>query len=183
MIYGERVRLRSIERDDLPRFVQWLNDPQTRQGLAVRFPMSATEEERWFEENLKSEPALRALALDALPGPQVSVTPPNWTHVGGAGFHRIDWCDRWGELGILIGNKEFWNQGYGTEATRSLARWGFDNLNLNRIWLRVYEDNARAIRCYEKVGFQVEGRLRQDRFRDGRYFDTVIMGLLGGELK
>ena len=95
----------------------------------------------------------------------------------------VTWGDRWGEIGILIGDKEFWNRGYGTDATRALVRWGFDGLNLNRIWLRVYEDNARAIRCYEKVGFRIEGRLRQDRFRDGRYLDTIIMAILRDEFR
>ena len=183
MVYGDGVRLRSIERDDLPRFVQWLNDPETRQGLAVRFPMGMAEEEHWFEENLKAEPGLRALALDAHAESPAPAATANWTHIGGTGFHKIDWGDRWGEIGILIGNKEYWNRGYGTEATRTLVRWGFDGLNLNRIWLRVYEDNARAIRCYEKVGFRIEGRLRQDRFRDGRYLDTIIMAILRDEFR
>jgi diamine N-acetyltransferase len=65
---------------------------------------------------------------------------------------------------------------------RALARWAFDELALNRLWLRVYEDNPRGQRSYEKVGFKVEGRLRQDRFHGGRYMDTVVMGLLRDEL-
>ena len=64
---------------------------------------------------------------------------------------------------------------------QTLALWGFDTLNLNRISLRVNDDNTRAIHCYEKVGFQHEGRLRQDNFHDGIYRDTLIMGLLRGD--
>jgi RimJ/RimL family protein N-acetyltransferase len=107
---------------------------------------------------------------------------PEWTHIGTTGFHQVDWKNRTAELGIVIGDKEWWGRGYGTDAVRALARWALDELALNRLWLRVYEDNARAIHSYEKVGFKVEGRLRQDRFHGGRYFDTVVMGLLRDEL-
>ena len=62
-------------------------------------------------------------------------------------------------------------------------RWGFREQNLNRIFLRVFEDNPAAIRCYEKVGFRLEGRLRQDRYQDGRYLDTLVMGLLRDEFE
>ena len=69
--------------------------------------------------------------------------------------------------------------GRGTgHSMRTLVAWGFDTLNLNRIFLRVYADNTRAVRCYEKVGFQTEGRLRQDDYRNSAYRDTLIMAIL-----
>ncbi len=182
MIYGDRVRLRCVERDDLPQFVKWLNDPEVRDGLATLYPLGMAEEERWFEENLKLEPARRALAIDALPGPDdLSAWPGSWSHIGGTGFHQVDWRNHWAELGIAIGSKESWNHGYGTDATRTMVRWAFQELNLNRVFVRVYEYNAGAIRCYQKVGFKPEGRLRQDRFHRGRYYDTLLMGLLRDE--
>jgi RimJ/RimL family protein N-acetyltransferase len=64
---------------------------------------------------------------------------------------------------------------------QTLSGWGFDTLNLNRVFLRVFADNARAIRCYAKVGYQQEGRLRQHDFYNGAYRDVLIMGLLRGE--
>lgn len=178
MILGERVRLRRIERSDLPRFIEWLNDPDVRESLANVYPFSLAQEELWFEGTLKLEPAAQPFAIEAR-GRSRKV---EWTHIGGTGFHGVDWRNRSAEVGIFIGREGLWNSGYGTDALRALVRWGFLELNLNRIWLRVYEDNARAIRSYEKVGFRLEGRLRQDRFHAGRYFDTLIMGLLQGEL-
>ncbi len=171
MIFGERVRLRRIERDDLPRFVQWLNDPEVRQHLAAFYPMSRVHEEAWFEDTLELEPALQPFAIDVR-------AADAWIHVGGIGFHAVDWRSRWAEAGIVIGDKSLWGAGYGSDALRTLVAWAFRGLNLNRVWLRVYEDNARGIRCYEKVGFRHEGRLRQDRYHDGRYQDTLVMGLL-----
>lgn len=182
MILGERVLLRRVERDDLPRFAAWLNDPDVRRHLALVYPMSMANEEAWYEASLRAEQAVQPYALDVRAQSPSAGPDPAWTHVGGLGFHTVDWPDRSAELGIVIGNREFWGAGYGTDATRTLVRWGFDELNLNRVWLRVLEDNPRGIRCYEKVGFRVEGRLRQDRFREGRYVDTIIMGILRGEL-
>lgn len=183
MILEGRVRLRRVEQDDLPRFVAWLNDPEVRHQLALIWPMGTAQEEAWYQAQLKAEPALQAFSVDVRSAsPSAAGPDPAWAHVGGAGFHGVDWQARAAELGIVIGQKETWGQGYGTEATRALVRWGFRELNLNRVWLRVYEDNAPAIRCYEKIGFRQEGRLRQDRFRAGRYVDTLVMGLLRDEL-
>lgn len=178
MIQGEKVRLRRPERADLPRFAGWLNDPEVRRHLALIYPMSGAHEEHWFEEQLKKEPALQAFVIEAA---RVGGDAA-WNPVGVIGFHAIDWRSRAGELGLVIGEKSVWNAGLGTDAVRTLVRWGFRELNLNRVFLRVFEDNAPAIRCYEKVGFKHEGRLRQDRYQDGRYLDTLVMGLLREEL-
>ncbi|NJN79315.1 MAG: GNAT family N-acetyltransferase [Anaerolineales bacterium] len=71
--------------------------------------------------------------------------------------------NRCGEVGIVIGDKTEWNKGYGAEAMMLLQRHGFETLNLNRVFLRVYADNIRAVRSYEKAGFVLEGRLREDK--------------------
>jgi RimJ/RimL family protein N-acetyltransferase len=86
-------------------------------------------------------------------------------------------------FGIGIGVTSMWGKGYGTEATRLLVRHAFQTLNLNRVGLEVYEFNQGAIRCYEKAGFRIEGRLRQSYFADGRYWDTVVMGILREECR
>ncbi len=78
----------------------------------------------------------------------------------------------------MIGDKSFWNQGYGTESVCLLVQHGFDSLNLNRIFLHVFETNPRAIRAYEKAGFKLEGRERQAEFKDGRYIDVLRMSKL-----
>jgi len=174
MIFGERVRLRRVEREDLPRFVQWLNDAEVREHLAAVYPMSHVHEEQWFADTLKLEPALQPFAIDVR-------AAEAWIHVGGTALHNVDWRNRSAELGIFLGDKSIWGAGYGTDALRTFVAWAFRELNLNRVWLKVYEDNARGIRCYEKVGFRREGRLRQDRFHSGRYQDTLLMGLLREE--
>ncbi|MBM4422561.1 MAG: GNAT family N-acetyltransferase [Chloroflexi bacterium] len=174
MIVGERIRLRPIERDDLPRFVAWFADPEVRDGLSIFMPIGLAEEEQWFEAMLKEEKARRPLSIDAR-------AVDGWAHIGSAGFHQIDWRNRNAEFGIAIGDKQYWNTGYGADAVRTLIGFGFGELNLERIYLRVFHTNLRAIRCYEKAGFAHEGRLRRDRFHAGRYDDTLIMGILRDE--
>jgi RimJ/RimL family protein N-acetyltransferase len=174
MIYGEKVRLRPVERADLPRYVEWFADPEVRDGLSMHLGFSLAQEEQWFESALKREPNEQPFALDAK-------TPDGWTLIGNMGFHEIDWRNRHAEFGIVIGDKNFWGQGYGTDAVKTLAHFGFAELNLERIWLRVFDNNSRAIRCYEKAGFKLEGRLRRSRYHDGQYDDTLIMALLRDE--
>lgn len=179
MLLGERTRLRRIERDDLPRLVVWLNDPAVRTNILIVYPLNLVEEERWFEEMSRKEPATQPFAIEV----PSTTGGGSWTAAGVVGFHTVDWRVRSAEFGIVVGDTSLWGKGYGTDASRTLLRWGFDELNLNRVWLRVFDDNARAIRSYEKLGFQAEGRLRQDRFHSGRYSDTLLMGILRGELR
>jgi RimJ/RimL family protein N-acetyltransferase len=182
VILGERIRLRRLERDDLPRCVVWLNDHDVRRHLALLYPMGLVHEERWFEQQLAAEPALQAFAIDARAESMVpDSVDPAWATVGVCGFHTVDWVSRQAELGLFIGNGDFRGSGFGTDVVRTLVRWAFRTLNLNRVQLRVYEDNAPAIRCYEKCGFRLEGRQRQSRFQDGRYLDTLLMAVLRDE--
>jgi RimJ/RimL family protein N-acetyltransferase len=174
VIYGEHIRLRHIEREDLPNFYAWLNDPEVRRGLALYLPLSNAEEERWYESRLNDPPDERPLAIEVEDGEM-------WKLIGNCGFHNIEWRNRSSEVGIFIGDKACWNRGYGTQVMRLLLRHGFNTLNLERIFLRVFEDNPRAIRAYEKAGFVHEGRMRQAEFRDGRYLDVLLMSALRSE--
>jgi len=79
------------------------------------------------------------------------------------------------------GEKAEWSKGYATEATHLLIGHAFETLNLNRVWLHVYDKNPRALRAYEKVGFKKEGVLRQDHYREGRYWNTIVMAILREE--
>lgn len=174
MIYGQRIRLRHAEREDLSTFLTWLNDPEVREGISMYLPMSMAEEEQWFEKMLQRPPVERSLCIQVKDG-------RGWKLVGNCGYFNIEERIRSAELGILIGEKSEWNKGYGTEAMQLLLRFGFETLNFNRIWLRVYESNPRAVRAYEKAGFVHEGRYRQGQFAQGEYQDVLLMSVLRDE--
>ena len=177
MILGDQIRFRAIEKEDLPYFVKWLNDPEVRQGLSMIVPLSLAEEEIWFEDYLKKPQFEKPLAIEIQLDPQLE----EWIFVGNCGLFSIDWVNRYAEIGIHIGEKGYWNQGYGTKAIRLILKHGFDNLNLHRLWLRVYKNNTRAIRTYEKAGFTEEGKFRQAQYLDGKYVDVMIMSMLKTE--
>ena len=174
MFYGNHIRLRAVEREDLPRFVEWFNDPEVRHGLMVYLPMSQAEEERWYEHMLERPPLERPFAVDAR-------ADDAWAHIGGCSLMDTDARSRRAELGIVIGNKAYWDRGFGTDVMRTLLRYGFETLNLHRIYLRVFETNPRAIKVYQRVGFTEEGRLRESHYLQGRYVDTLMMSVLREE--
>lgn len=110
-------------------------------------------------------------------------TIKNGKIIGNVDLSDIDGTSGNAWLGISIGDREYWGCGYGTDAMLVLMRYGFEVLNLHRITLNVFEYNQRAIRCYEKVGFKVEGRERQFLNREGRRWDLIFMGILRSEWK
>lgn len=170
MIRGTKTRLRALEHDDLPHFVRWINEPETRRFMALRYPLSMTEEEKWWQ-NLPQRKNDHIFAIEAEDG----------TYIGNIGLHGIERENRRATVGIIIGHKAYWSRGYGSDAIRALLRWAFEYLNLNRLSLTAYAYNERAIRCYEKCGFQHEGIMRQARYSDGQYYDELMMGILRDE--
>jgi RimJ/RimL family protein N-acetyltransferase len=170
MIYGKKTRLRRMERKDIPTFVRWLNDPEVREFLTMYRPFSMAEEEKWFERQLQGQES-EIFAIEALDG----------VLIGSVALHNINWQCRHVELAIVIGEKEYWGKGYGSDAISALLRFVFDEMNLHRVFLQVRDDNARAIRAYEKCGFQHEGRMRETIYSGGRYYDELCMGVLRHE--
>ena len=177
MIIGDGIRFRAIEKEDLPYFVKWLNDPEVRRGLSLFLPLSLAEEEQWFADLSKRPPFERPMAIEIQPDPKKD----NWVFIGNCGFFDIDWQNRAAEMGIHIGEKDFWDKGFGTNTMRLLVKHGFENLNLHRLWLRLFEPNQRAIQVYEKAGFKLDGKFREGQFLEGKYVDVIIMSVLQTE--
>jgi RimJ/RimL family protein N-acetyltransferase len=169
MIHGKRVILRPIERDDLPRYTQWLNDPVVLQYFGPIFPLSLAEEEQWYS-NMLQDASVRNFAIEF-----------EGQHIGGAGFGQIDGRNACAQVGLFIGLPALWDQGLGYDVLHTLVRFGFEQMNLNRISLSVFAENKRAVHLYEKLGFQHEGRWRQAEFRYGRYHDLLWMSVLREE--
>jgi RimJ/RimL family protein N-acetyltransferase len=177
MLTGKLVRLRPYEMADLDRVCAWVNDPDVTMFLsgAMRYGATREGEEEWLRGAMtRIRPPEITLAIE---------TAEEGRHVGSIGLHAVNGENRKASLGIMIGDKEYWGRGYGTDAILTLLRFAFDEMNLNRVWLEVHDDNARAIACYKKCGFVEEGRLRQDRYKGGAYHDTLVMGVLVDEFR
>jgi RimJ/RimL family protein N-acetyltransferase len=174
VIYGKRVRLRGAECSDLKKFVEWINDPEVTAGLTLFLPISSVDEEKWFDNVMQRPQEEKPLVIDMKEG-------DGWRLIGNSGFLDFDWVARSAEVGIMIGDKSIWGQGYGSEVMTLLLRHGFETLNLNRVCLHVHAENNRAIRIYEKVGFVHEGCKRQAVYKNGKYNDIIIMSVLREE--
>jgi RimJ/RimL family protein N-acetyltransferase len=170
-LVGNKIYLRPLEKEDAKIFLPWFNDPQVTRYVVAYRPINLRAEEEFIDKALQDEHGL-GLGIVIKGTDQL---------IGGTGLHHIDFRNRHASFGLTIGAKEEWGKGYGTEATRLMVQYAFETLNLNRVWLHVLEFNERGIRAYEKVGFQREGILRQAAFREGRYWNTIVMGILREE--
>ncbi len=180
ILYGENVRLRATERTDIPIFLRWINDPDVVEYLSNIFSYSLETETAWFEAILKRPMAEHPLVID-LRLTHGKNGKSEWLAIGNCAFMGIADIHRSAEVGIFLGEKEYWSQGYGTEAMRLMLKFGFEDLNFHRIWLRVLESNHRARKSYLKAGYIEEGRLRKAEFRHGFYNDIILMSILQEE--
>jgi RimJ/RimL family protein N-acetyltransferase len=170
-ILGKSCYLSPICLDDAELYAKWLNDPEVSKYLSLRSMNVSAESEKGFLEKLQREHnyAIVDLQKDEL--------------IGNCGFVEIDSLNRTGEVGIFIGNRDYWGKGYGTEALKLLIGYGINFLNLRSFFLQVYSYNARALRCYEKVGFKKIGARRNALIFNGREHDIILMDLLSGEFQ
>ena len=173
MIEGKLVNLRAREVSDLDRMHRWINDGEVTRFLEMRYPISLAAEEAWLTGYV-SAPASYADV-------RFAIETKDGVHIGGINFNATVAEDRRGWLGIMIGDKAYWSQGYGTDAMLTFLRFGFEEMNLHRIELTVHERNERARACYRKCGFVDEARLRQARYVRGEYVDVMVMGILREE--
>ena len=150
MLKGKKVLLRPIRRLDLANFVRWFNDPEVIQYLGVYLPMTEMAEEKWIEDLGGAKAATQVnLMIEA-------VEEGGNRAIGELGLSSIHPKDHHATFGILIGEKEYWSRGYGTEAARLLINYGFEQLNLRRINSGVIAFNERSLRLHRRVGFSEE---------------------------
>lgn len=168
---ADTVTLGPLLDSDLPVLFKWINQPEQVHWNSAYRPVSETDHRAWFEAVRKRDDvaifAIRTVLDNRL--------------IGSCQLRHIDPVHRNAELQIRIGEVDERGRGNGTEAVRQLLRFGFRDLNLRRVYLNVFANNATAIRTYEKAGFQREGLLREAAHIDGRYVDVVVMGILRPE--
>ncbi|MCL6518577.1 MAG: GNAT family N-acetyltransferase [Armatimonadetes bacterium] len=150
-LVGKKAKLRPLRDDDLERRVKWLNDPETHKLLMGCEPsrqLYLADAQRW-RSILESDPSALVFAIDTIHG----------RHIGDVDLHNIDKSKKSAKLTILIGDKSYWDRGYGSDVIKTLLDYAFSDLGLESVALRVFAFNKRAMRCYEKCGFrQVESK-------------------------
>jgi RimJ/RimL family protein N-acetyltransferase len=173
ILTGRRVYLRPFSRDDLPYIQKWSNDAELRRLTGEVAPMDDAETEKWYKELLGDKDRMWFVIV-LKRGDRV---------IGEAGLLRIFRPWRNTDMTIIIGEKDAWGKGYGTEAGRLLLDYAFKRLGFHRISIGVVGFNKRALRFWESLGFKKEGVERDEYYYDNEYSDGVMMSILEDEFK
>ncbi len=163
---GKRVILRPLSENDVSQLTRWINDPQVRQFIKNSVPLNESAERNWVQSLEKRSQTDIVLGIEV-----------KGKLIGNIGLHRIDWKHRIATTGAIIGEKEYWGKGFGTDAKMALLNYAFNDLNLRKLVSHVYAFNERSLAYSLHCGYRVEGRLRRHRFVNGRYWDEIILGL------
>lgn len=169
---GPTVGLRGLTREDLPAYRRWIENPAATAFMETGWrPPSDAEMEALYKASTEpNDTVVFAIQPHGL-----------GRAVGSCGLYLIQWICRRAEFRILIGDDEGRGRGYGTEAAKLVLAYAFDKLNLEIVYLGVNLENGGAIRSYEKAGFRREGIRRKLVYRNGRYYDVVMMSILREE--
>ena len=172
-LIGERIFLRPFSRDDLPYIQKWSGDAELRRLIGEVAPMSRADTEKWYRELLVDKDRVW-FAIVLKKGDRV---------IGEAGLLRMFRPWRNTDMTIIIGEKDEWGKGYGTEAGRLLLDYTFRQLGFHRISIGVVGFNKRALRFWENLGFKKEGVERDEYYYDNEYSDGVMMSILKDEYR
>lgn len=170
MLKSERITLRAITRDDLPLLCAFNNDldVELAGGGDPPMPQSLERLQAEFDQDA---------AKGGRDGSRFAIESDG-KFIGQCGLFNVDDTAHVCELGIAIGDKDYWGRGYGRESITLLLKHAFQYRNFRKVFLRVHGSNERAIRAYHACGFVEEGRLRAHVWSDGRYDDLVYMGVM-----
>ncbi|NDV26709.1 GNAT family N-acetyltransferase [Desulfovibrio sp. JC010] len=167
-ITGTKVGLRGLSLDDVDgNWFSWFNNPEiTKYMYNGSYPNTREGLIKFYQSTCVDNSAHLVLAI---------IDIASGAHVGNLGLHRIDHLYRRAELGIVLGEKDFWGKGIGSEACKLICGHGFARFNLHKIFLRTEFENVGAIRAFEKAGFSQEAVLKEEIYRDGAFRDSVYM--------
>jgi RimJ/RimL family protein N-acetyltransferase len=171
-IASETIRLRPLEKGDMALKVKWFNDPEVNKTLVVTEKFELEKSIQWFKK-VANDPSRRDFIIETR-----QLEP-----IGVIGLVHIDKVHNTAEIYIVIGQKDYWGKGVMLEAESLLIDWAFKELGLYKISAPALPANVASIITMKKLGFQIEGTLREDKFLDGKRVDIIQLGLLRDEFR
>ena len=168
-----RIYLRLMTREDTENIINWRNSDEVRKQFIYQKPFTKESHEKWIETMIETGKVVQMMIVEC-----VMVRP-----IGSVYVRDIDMEHKKGEYGIFIGDVDYLGKGYGTEAAELMIEYAFEFIGLHKLMLRVYADNERAIKSYEKAGFLKEAYLKDDVYVQGKYRDIVLMAIINQEDK
>jgi len=163
---GKKINLRPLSIEDVPTITRWINDPEIRDFVSKVFPKTEEQEKEWVN-SLGSDEKNIVFIIETKDGKPIGVM----------GIHGINWVNRTCTTGALIGEKNYWGKGYGTEAKMQVLNYIFNTLGLYKVCSSVIAYNKRSLRYSLHCGYQVEGRRKKQIFKKGRHWDIIELGL------
>jgi [ribosomal protein S5]-alanine N-acetyltransferase len=166
---GERIHLRALmEKDLTSSYLQWLNDEEVcRNNSHAVFPNTEQRMKTYYNSIQNQLNVVLAI-----------IHSDTDRHIGNVSLLNINWISRNAEFAILMGEKDFWGKGYGKEAARLIVQYGFERLNLHRIYCGTLNGNSGMIKLAASMGMKEEGRRREAIFKNGKYVDILEYGIL-----
>lgn len=172
-IYGKKVMLRAVEKDDNAFLVEMLNDPELENLIVGWYlPQSCYAQYRWYEEEHLDDKNLRFI-----------IETPEEGLIGMTNLLNIDWKNRNAFQGLKIANVSNRHKGYGTDCVMALMRYAFDELQLHRLNTNWLDNNIASMNMYRKLGWRKEGVQKQFIFKRGEFRDLIIGGILESEYR
>lgn len=168
-----RIYLRLMTRDDTENIIKWRNNDAVRSQFIYQKLFTKESHEKWIETMIDTGKVVQMVIM------LVEGDRP----IGSVYVRDIDMEHKKGEYGVFIGEEDCLGKGYGTEAAELMTEYAFEYIGLHKLMLRVYADNERAIRSYEKAGFEKEAYLKDDVYVQGQYRDIVLMARINNEDK
>ncbi len=175
MIKGHKVGLRALEKEDLKLLRDWRNISSFRKHFRESRELSISDQEKWFE-SLQNSKHINFMFIVV----ELSTNEA----IGAVGLLYINWINRSADFSFYIGKDEIYvdESDYSIEAAKLLIEYGFNNLNLNKIWMELYEYDTKKIQFFtKKFNFKQDGLLRQNCFEEGKYWDSLLISLLKNE--
>ena len=168
-ISGDNIYLRGLKKSDLEgEYFGWLDDREVTKFMdSGVFPNTMVKMEEFY----------RNIALSNDNVMLVIIHKETNKHIGNIKLGPIKWISRVSPLGIIIGDKEFWGKGYGTEAIRLVLDYTFKRLNLHKVTAGIVAIHDASVKAFQKAGFEIEGRAKSQFFLDGEYYDSLYLGI------
>lgn len=166
-LVGDRICLRLLSPEDVsPQYVSWLNDKEVTEFLEIRWRTHSLDDVREYVKSMNNSDH------DFLFG---IFLKESGEHIGNIKIGEINPLHRFGDVGLIIGNKNMWGKGYGADAIALVTRYGFGELDLNKLKAGMYDGNMGSYKAFIKAGYSEVGRYRKHRFCHGHYVDELLV--------
>ena len=175
MLTGEITGLRAIEENDLEQLLAWRNDPRMRRFFREYRELNMTQQKSWFDAKVNNDPATRMFAIVDLETKEL---------MGAAGLCYIDGINRNADFSIYLGIDDLYiDEDYVPDAGRVLLRYGFEELNLHKVWAEIYSIDKPKQQLFYELGFTREGVHRETHWTEGQWVDSLFYGLLAKDFR